>query len=471
MTNIIQHNSYQELLRAVEKTFGHPLLVPSDFEYLANQLFEKTGERLSASTLMRLWDYSKHVEPRKSTLNILARYIGYNDAFTFFQTLQATQEKPTFSVKKGFFSSRKGIFGLLLAVLGIGVVGLCLFFLGGEEKPRRVLKLSEIKNTKLYRISSRHGIRGDLGVGDHMLCTTFELAQNRRCLQPADFAILKYEGNYYLYSVSDSLFVNFTGHFVDAPIAPDGVKLTLAPTPSDSCFTFIFTWRQKQFTLNINQGNGIIITDYGVETGDYDDGNMLEIYEVGDFDPTEPLKRFAQLKAENEKANQSLVAEQTYCIYTLQDAKGREGERRHYLAANGRLTDAFNDSCRFVFHPTQGDTLYASPSFRICSHVEGLGVPQGCPRGFTNILYGNEQRTIQRGYIEVREYHGDIFSGQAFLLGSNGCYAIRSTNVPMSFQFAGAYWCVVDADNDGAPDIDYSAERQYVWHIEPTNPK
>ena len=466
------NNDYQQLLRAVEQALGRSLISPSDFEYLANQLFEKTHEHLSTSTLMRLWGYTERVKPRKSTLDVLARFLGYNDSPAFFNTLQPTTEVEDHADEKAVSSSRKAIFYVLLAVVGIGFAVLAAFFFaGGEEKPRRILKLSELKNTKMYRISSRHGERGELGVLNHELCTTFELAQKKRCLQPADFAILKYEGNYYLYSVSDSLFVNFTGHFVDAPIAPDGVKLTLAPTPSDSCFSFIFTWREKQFTLNMNEGNGIIITDYGVATGDYDEGNMLEIYEVGDFDPTEPLKRFAQLKAEHEKANQSLVAEQTYCIYTLQDAKGREGERRHYVAANGRLTDAFNDSCRFVFHPTQGDTLYASPSFRICSHVEGLGVPQGCPRGFTNILYGNEQRTIQRGHIEVREYHGDIFSGQAFLLGSNGCYAIRSTNVPMSFQFAGAYWCVVDADNDGSPDIDYSAERQYVWHIEPTDPK
>ncbi len=469
MTNIIQHNSYQELLRAVEKTFGHPLLVPSDFEYLANQLFEKTGERLSVSTLMRLWDYSKHVEPRKSTLNILARYIGYNDAFTFFQTLQATQEKPTFSVKKGFFSSRKGIFGLLLAVLGIGVVGLCLFFLGGEEKPRRILNVSELKNTKMYRISSRHGERGELGVLNHALCTTFELAKDRRCLQPGEFAILQYEGVYYLYSVNDDRFVNFSSYLVDVPIAPEGVRLTL--TPRDSCFVFSFAWYKNTCTLNLNQGNGIIITDYGVETGDFDDGNMLEIYEVGDFDPTEVLKHFAQLKAEYEKAKRTLIPEQAYCIYTLQDGKGREGKERHYLAADGRLTDAFTDSCRFVLHGISNDTLYASPSFRVCHHLAGRGVPEGCPYGFTIILYGNEQRSVARGYLEVSHFQSETFFGQVFFLGQNGCYAVRCTNAIISSHFAGAFWSVVDADADGSPDIDYSAERQYVWHIEPLEPQ
>ncbi|MBO6190387.1 MAG: hypothetical protein J6N92_06235 [Alloprevotella sp.] len=183
------------------------------------------------------------------------------------------------------------------------------------------------------------------------------------------------------------------------------------------------------------------------------------------------MGRVAQLKAEYKKASQSLVAEKAYCIYTLQDGKGREGKRQHYLSANGRLTDAFTDSCRFVLHGIANDTLYASPSFRVCHHVEGKGVPEGCLRGFSIILYGNNQRSVPRGYLEVTPYKNDTYNGQIFFLGQNGCYAVRCTGLIISAHFAGAYWSVVDADGDGSPDIDYSAERQYVWHIEPTDPK
>ena len=463
------NNDYQQLLRAVEQALGRSLISASDFEYLADQLFEKTHEHLSTSTLMRLWGYTERVKPRKSTLDVLARFLGYNDSPAFFKTLQPTTEVEHYADEKAGSSSRKASFYVLLAVVGIGFAVLAAFFFAGDDEPRRILKMSELKNTKMYRISSRHGERGELGVLDHELCTTFELAKERRCLHPGEFAILQYEGALYLYSVNDDSFVNISANMVDVPIAPAGVKLTL--TPRDSCFAFSFAMGQHRSTLNLNQGNGIILTDYGVETGDFDDGNMLEIYEVCDFDPTDVLKRVAQLKAEYEKAKRTLVAEKAYCIYTLQDGKGREGKRRHYLSANGRLTDAFTDSCRFVLHGIANDTLYASPSFRVCHHVEGKGVPEGCLRGFSLILYGNNQRSVQRGYLEVTPYKTDPYNGQIFFLGQNGCYAVRCTGLIISSHFAGAYWSVADADGDGSPDIDYSAERQYVWHIEPTDPK
>ncbi|MBR1594396.1 MAG: hypothetical protein IJ659_09270 [Alloprevotella sp.] len=484
--NADMEKGYRPLLDAVEQALGRSLSSTSDFEYLSYQVFEKTRERLSTSTLMRLWGRRASVSPRKSTLDILARFLGYKDSADFFSSekedqtekeeKEAQSEKDTSEEAKepdetATFEQKKRAAGWwvagVIAVL-LMAAGAVYLLLNKEREPHRILAVDEITNTKMYRISSRKGLRGELGINNHRLATTYELAHDKRCLEPSEFAILQYEGDYYLYSVSDKRFINFIGEFVDAPVASSGTHLLL--TPRNSCFVFSFEWSGVTTTLNMNEGNGTACTDYGIATGDFDDGNLLELYEVGDFDPTEALKTMKQMRAEYEKAAQTLVAEQTYCIYTLQDAQGRDGKRKHYLAANGRLTDTFSDSCRFVLHGIQGDTLYASPSFRVCFHAAGLGIPQGCLRAFGTIRYGNEHRDNYRGYLESAKFSNNNYAHcQAFFLGSNGCYAIRCTNAPVSNQFAGAFWCVVDADGDGSPDIDYSAERQYIWHVEPSD--
>ena len=65
------------LLNEVSRCYGHPITVSSDFERLALDVEGSTGERLSESTLKRLWGYvNLNPKPRASTLDILARYTG-----------------------------------------------------------------------------------------------------------------------------------------------------------------------------------------------------------------------------------------------------------------------------------------------------------------------------------------------------------------------------------------------------------
>ena len=63
----------------------------------------------------------------------------------------------------------------------------------------------------------------------------------------------------------------------------------------DSSFVFDF-WSDhasnKVFTLNVNSGNGLIITDYGTMTEMWDDGNLFSIEDAGPFDPAEALAMF-----------------------------------------------------------------------------------------------------------------------------------------------------------------------------------
>lgn len=60
--------------------FGHELRYPSDFEALALDITEHTGTGVSVNTLKRLFGLiGPEVQPRRATLDTLARYLGVGD--------------------------------------------------------------------------------------------------------------------------------------------------------------------------------------------------------------------------------------------------------------------------------------------------------------------------------------------------------------------------------------------------------
>ena len=64
----------------VEKRFGGRLCSPSDFDMLSMEVWNKTHDNLSSSTLKRLWGYVDSGETvHRTTLTILTRYLGYAD--------------------------------------------------------------------------------------------------------------------------------------------------------------------------------------------------------------------------------------------------------------------------------------------------------------------------------------------------------------------------------------------------------
>lgn len=85
---------YRALCEAVELKSGKAMQTPVDFEWLEMQIEKKTKEQVSASTLMRVWGYRKGVSTRQSTLDILARYLGYADYVTFCQWAPQKDEEP-----------------------------------------------------------------------------------------------------------------------------------------------------------------------------------------------------------------------------------------------------------------------------------------------------------------------------------------------------------------------------------------
>ena len=105
MTKIIPELNY--LLRLVEKHYGRHLSTTTDFESLSVLIERETGELLSASTLKRLYGYvSMKPVPRKSTLDILARYIGKKSYDQFREELkESTAFTSTFFSRKTVYAS------------------------------------------------------------------------------------------------------------------------------------------------------------------------------------------------------------------------------------------------------------------------------------------------------------------------------------------------------------------------------
>ncbi len=63
----------------IERMVGRPMRSPKDFDLLAELIYRRLHEVMSSMTLKRLWGYLTPVEPRESTLTVLARFLGYAD--------------------------------------------------------------------------------------------------------------------------------------------------------------------------------------------------------------------------------------------------------------------------------------------------------------------------------------------------------------------------------------------------------
>lgn len=85
---------YKVLCDAVEQKFGKKMQTPLDFECLEEKIAIKTKERVSASTLMRIWGYRQGVSTRQTTLDVLARFLGYADYITFCQWAPENNDEP-----------------------------------------------------------------------------------------------------------------------------------------------------------------------------------------------------------------------------------------------------------------------------------------------------------------------------------------------------------------------------------------
>lgn len=83
----IEENALTHLRAALETAAGRRMSVPRDFERLSELVFEKVHQKVSSTTLKRLWGYLKEdTMPRESTLDILAQFVGNTDWQDFVST-------------------------------------------------------------------------------------------------------------------------------------------------------------------------------------------------------------------------------------------------------------------------------------------------------------------------------------------------------------------------------------------------
>ena len=69
-----------ELKQQIEESVGRKMKTSNDFIFLSGTIWERTHENLSSSTLKRLWGYVDGPDTtRDSTLDILSRFLGFND--------------------------------------------------------------------------------------------------------------------------------------------------------------------------------------------------------------------------------------------------------------------------------------------------------------------------------------------------------------------------------------------------------
>ena len=92
-------NFIKLLLSDVEARMGRGMLSPKDFEFLSAMIEGDLNERVSVSTLKRLWGYSKYTSsPTSSTLSVLCRLVGYLDWEDYQNNRLKNNRKPSAQV-------------------------------------------------------------------------------------------------------------------------------------------------------------------------------------------------------------------------------------------------------------------------------------------------------------------------------------------------------------------------------------
>lgn len=88
-----QEKALAKLRESVEGVVERKMKTPKDFEFLSECIFEKFHERISPTTLKRLWGYlSETTTPRKSTLDILSMFVGYDNWKEFTEFTEGTED-------------------------------------------------------------------------------------------------------------------------------------------------------------------------------------------------------------------------------------------------------------------------------------------------------------------------------------------------------------------------------------------
>ena len=126
-----------KLREAVEAKIGNKPETNRDFENLSNTICDELHDRISPTTLKRIWGYlSEAVTPRHYTLNQLSRFVGYTDWDAFCATLKEHEvTKPsepaspeTTETTASSVTKKNNIGKILLALVAFLAIAALFFF-------------------------------------------------------------------------------------------------------------------------------------------------------------------------------------------------------------------------------------------------------------------------------------------------------------------------------------------------------
>lgn len=116
-----QEQALVRLREEIESFVDRKMKTPKDFDFLAEQIFDKLHENVSSTTLKRIWGYlSESSSPRLSTLDILAQFVEYKDWDEFCHQEITQKESSSIPSRHRFFSWK------ILVPLAVVVIALLI---------------------------------------------------------------------------------------------------------------------------------------------------------------------------------------------------------------------------------------------------------------------------------------------------------------------------------------------------------
>ncbi len=125
---------YHILCKELENKLGIELRTPKDFRLLSERIEKEINERISIDTLMRIWGYKGKVNARRSTLDILAQYLGYEDYVYFLKVFPEeiggnTQKRSPVKPKQHRVWGKRNSRWLVAAVSFLIIIGIALCYM------------------------------------------------------------------------------------------------------------------------------------------------------------------------------------------------------------------------------------------------------------------------------------------------------------------------------------------------------
>ena len=126
----------ERLREAIEIAVDRKMKTPKDFDFLAGQIFDKLHENVSSTTLKRIWGYLPETSaPRISTLDLLARFVDYENWDSFCRHDEQPSELQPSEGQKARYSKRS--FNIIWTSIALAAVITLLLVFTHSTNPQQ----------------------------------------------------------------------------------------------------------------------------------------------------------------------------------------------------------------------------------------------------------------------------------------------------------------------------------------------